>query len=255
MILLATAILASCALLSPAITPPLEPPQDPPLKEPTPRQTPAPDAILYHTLTGRDAQVVFTSDAPLEQVVGKSNAVVGYAIAGPKDQPAKLADATWILPIKSLATGIPLRDQHLAGKEWLDAETYPNIQFVLKRVGDIKEIKRGDGFTTWSATLTGDMTIHGITHELNVADARLSFFQESPKTRAIAAGDLLFLKCEYAVKLSDFGIQNPDVPKKVSDSVKLTQTLKLSTVLAQVPKGPDGEPAKEPGKETSGGLP
>lgn len=76
-------------------------------KEPEP-STPLPEgAALYHTLAGRDAQVVFTTDVPLEKIVGKSNEVVGYAIVGPKDAPRKAVGAEWLLPIKSLATGIP----------------------------------------------------------------------------------------------------------------------------------------------------
>jgi polyisoprenoid-binding protein YceI len=201
------------------------------VKEPAPTAPLPEGSVLYHTLTGREAQVIFTSDAPLEQIVGKSNAVVGFAASGPKDSPAKLAAATWILPVTSIATGIPLRDEHLAGKDWLDAAKFPEIKFVLTRVEDIRELKGGEGYTTSSATLVGNMTIHGVTREVHVPDARFSFLKESAKTKGIAAGDLLFLKCEYAVKLSDYGIVNGDVPKKVADEVKLTQTLRLSTVV------------------------
>lgn len=198
------------------------------VKEPAPPASLPPGSVVYHTLTGREAQVIFTSDAPLEKIVGKSNTVVGFAVPGPKEQPAKLASATWILPVKSLATGLPLRDEHMVGKEWLDAAAHPNIQFVLTRVDDIKEIKRGDGFTTWAAKLVGQMTLHGVTREVQVADARLSFFQESKSTKSIAPGDLLFLKCDYTITLSDFGIRHADVPGKVSDVVTLSQMLRLS---------------------------
>lgn len=198
-------------------------------KEPDPPATLPPGSVVYHTLTGREAQVVFTSEAPVENIVGKSNAVVGYAVPGPKEQPAALVSAAWVLPVRSLATGIPLRDQHLAGKEWLDAETHPEIRFTLTRVDDIKEVKRGEGYTTWSAALVGQMTIHGVSRELRVADARLSFFEASPKTAAIAPGNLVFLKCEYSVTLSEFGIRHADVPDKVADNVRIAQTLRLSS--------------------------
>lgn len=202
-------------------------------KEPQPA-TPVPEgAVLYHTLAGRDAQVVFTTEAPLEKIVGKSNEVVGYAIAGPTDSPAKLAGAEWLLPIKSLATGIPLRDEHLAAKEWLNADEFPNIRFVLSSVDDVKEVKKGDGFSTWSATFVGQMSMHGVTKEIRVPDVRISLFAESEKTKNIAPGNLLFIKCDYTVALSDFGVKHADVPKKVSDTVKLSQMLRLSTVAAQ----------------------
>lgn len=225
----------------------------PRVKEPEPA-APLPDgATLYHTLAGRDAQVVFTTDAPLEKIVGKSNEVVGFAVAGPKDSPAKLASAEWLLPIASIATGIPLRDEHLAGGEWLNAEAYPNIRFVLSSVDDVTEVKKGDGFSTWSATLTGQMTMHGVSREVRVPDARISFFDESEKTKNIAPGQLLFIKCDYTIVLSDFGIKNSDVPKKVSDTVKLSQMLRLSTIadpsVAADAKQPD-KPAPKADEST-----
>lgn len=199
---------------------------------PTPPASLPADAIVYRTLSGREAQVTFTSAAPLERIVGKSNAVQGYAIAGPADQPAKLAGGAWALPVRSLATGIPLRDEHLAGPDWLDADKHPEIRFTLTRVEEIREVKRGEGFTTWSATLVGDMTLHGVTRELKVADARLTFLEESPQSKAIAPGRLLFLKCDYAVRLSDFAVANSDVPKKVGDSVEIGQMLRMTTATA-----------------------
>jgi hypothetical protein len=58
----------------------------------------------------------------------------------------------------------------------------------------------------------------------------------------LAGGDLMFLKCEYIVKLSDFGIRHSDVPKEVSDTVKLVQMLRLST-QRQVPTKSDARDA------------
>jgi len=230
---LAVIILFAC--LSPlpvdVTTPPTTPPtaaaskaatiKPPALPDPLP-----PGAVVYGTLTGREAQV--TSAAPLERIVGKSSAVVGFAIPGPADGPAKLVAASWVLPVKSLATGLPLRDEHMAGPAWLDAARHPTLQFALTRVGAIKQLKRGEGFTTWSVTLVGAMTIHGVTREIQVADARLSFLDESEKTRSIAPGNLIFLKCDYSVTLSDYGIRHADVPIKVSDTVELSQMLRMS---------------------------
>lgn len=203
--------------------------------KPKPHEPQAPVEVaqrgtLYYTLSGKEAQVLFTSRAPLENIVGKSNQVVGYAVAGPVDNPAKLVAAHWSLPVESMATGIPLRDAHMTGDEWLDGERYPTIEFKLKEVQDIAEVKRGEGFSTWSATLVGELTMHGVTRELRVPQARMSFLTASERTASIAPGDLLFVKTSYAVKLSDFGISHKDVPDKVADEIRLEQTLRLSTV-------------------------
>lgn len=237
MMLVLCLALASLSLRQATALP--QPKADPaPRAEPRPASPLAPGAVLYHTLWGRDAQVVFTSDAPLEKIIGKSNAVRGFAVPGPPDNPAKLVNAAWELPVVSLVTGIPLRDEHLAAKDWLDSESFPVVSFVLSRVDDIKEIKRGEEFSTWSGALVGNLTLHGVTHEIVVKDARFSFFAESPKTAAIAPGNLMFLKCEYTVSLTDFGVRNPDVPKKVSDRVTLSQMLRLSSVQPEAIEQP-----------------
>lgn len=196
---------------------------------PTPPAGLPADAKVYRTLHHREAQVTFTSEAPLERIVGKSNEVTGYAAQGPTDNPAKLVSAKWSLPVKSLATGLPLRDEHIGARDWLDAEAHPDITFTLTAVEDIREVKRGDGFSTWSCTLVGTMTMRGVSRELKVADTRLTFMAASERTAAIAPGDLCFLKCDYSVKLSDFGVKNSDVPSKVSDTVAISQLLRMTT--------------------------
>lgn len=207
-------------------------PQTPELKpyEPDVPADLAAKGTLYYTLSGGEAQVLFTSPAPLENIVGKSNRVVGYAVAGPAEGPAALVGAHWVLPVNSIATGIPLRDSHLAGEDWLDARAHPTIEFKLTRVEDIAHVKEGEGYSTWSATLIGQMTIHGVTRELRVPDTRISLLDASERTAGIAPGNLMFVKSSYAVRLSDFGITNKDVPDKVSDEIVLEQTIRLSTV-------------------------
>jgi polyisoprenoid-binding protein YceI len=203
------------------------------------KEPPVPSELLgagtvYHTLSGREAQVVFTSKAPVENIVGKSNRIVGYVVAGPEDHPVALAGAKWILPVRSLATGIPLRDGHMCGDEWLDAKDFPEVSFDLKRVEAIRAVKQGPGFNTWDADLVGDMTLHGVTRELRVRDARISFLQASESTRSIAEGDLLFIKCEYVVELSDFGIRHKDVPGKVASQIRISQMLRMTSSLSGV---------------------
>lgn len=183
---------------------------------------------VYHVLPGKDAQVTFTSDAPLERIKGVSNQVVGYAVAGPSDNPAALQAGEFLLPIASLDTGIPLRDEHLQGKRWLEAESYPDISFVVTGTKNTQLEKDGDGFSTYSITLVGDMTIKGVTKEMEVP-ARLTFMSESDRTRVRARGDLLALRCEYEITLADFGVNGGGMGK-VAETVTLDQALFFSTV-------------------------
>lgn len=245
-------LLCVAPLLSGADKPPsnlasTSPPPVAAIAAPTPPASLPAGSVVYRTLTGREVQVTFTSEAPLERIVGKSNAVLGYAVAGPAENPAKLAGGEWVLPVRSLATGLPLRDEHLVGQAWLDAAAHPTIRFVLSRVDDIKEVKRGESFTTWSGTLVGTMTMHGVSRELKIPETRFSFLRESEQSKAVAPGDLLFLKCDYSVKLSDFGVRNSDVPGKVSDTVELSQMLRLSTKVPEKEESPGkGQDARPP---------
>jgi polyisoprenoid-binding protein YceI len=200
-----------------------------PVVEPEVPTAIASEGVVYHTITGKQTQVTFTSKAPLENIVGKSNSVVGYAVAAQGDTPADLVGAKWILPVESLATGLPLRDEHMY-HEWLDSKLQPEITFTLTSTEDIQLVKSGDGFTTWTLTLVGDMSLHGETKSIRVEKAKLSFLSASEKTAKIAEGDLCFLKCTYSINMSDFGIHHKDVPDKVSDNIKLVQMLRMSTI-------------------------
>lgn len=182
---------------------------------------------VYHVQPGKDAQVTFTSDAPLEHIKGVSNQVVGYAVAG-TDNPADLQAGAYLLPIASLDTGIPLRDEHLQGERWLNASAYPDIAFELTRTKGAELVKDGDGYSTYAVTLVGDMSIKGVTREMEIP-ARLTFMKETERTRSRARGDLLALRCEYDVALSDFGVDGGGGPK-VADVITIDQVLFLSTV-------------------------
>lgn len=183
---------------------------------------------VYHVLPGKDAQVTFTSDAPLERIKGVSAQVVGYAVAGPESDPAALKAGAFLLPIASLDTGIPLRDEHLQGERWLNAGSYPDIAFVITDTKNAHLEKDGEGFSTYSVTLVGEMSIKGVTKEMEIP-ARLTYMAESERTRARAKGDLLALRCEYEITLADFGVDGGGMGK-VAETVTLDQALFFSTV-------------------------
>jgi len=180
---------------------------------------------VYHVLPGKDAQVTFTSDAPLEHIKGVSNKVVGYVVAG---EEGDILAGEFLLPIDSLDTGIPLRDEHMQGERWLNAGSFPDISFSVKETTGVAVAKRGEGYTTYSVTLVGDMSIKGETREMKVP-ARLTFMEESERTKSRAKGDLLALRCEYEVTLADFGVDGGG-GMKVAEVVKLDQALFFSTV-------------------------
>lgn len=209
----------------------------PPFAEPAPdgKTLVVPDEVaakgtVYHTLSGRDRQIHFSSDAPLEKIKGQSNQVIGYAVAGPSGSPAKLQAGEWHLPVESMKTGIPLRDEHLASKDWLDAASHPNIVFQIERVEDVRVVREADAFTTYEATLIGEVTIRGVTRPTTAPKATITFLPASDSTARIAKGDLMAIRAKLQATLSAHNVSHPTVGNKVSDTVDIDVALYLSTV-------------------------
>ena len=179
------------------------------------------------------------SDAPVEKNKGQSDKVIGYCIAG-KDNPAALQGGEWHLPVKSLRTGRGMMDQHLAGKPWLDAESFPEIIFVLRSVKDLKP--EGDSKKAWTGTLDGEFTIHGVTKPVAIKDATIAMVPASDDAAKGVKGDLMAIRAKYPVMLSDYGVKNPAIGSKVADELKLETSLYMSTVK------PEDQPAKSEGE-------
>lgn len=157
---------------------------------------------VFHALKGRDAQVTFTSDAPLEYIKGTSSAVIGYAVAG---EGGELLAGEFHLPVESLDTGIPMRNQHLQSARWLNAGEHPNVVFQIAQTTGVTLAKASETFTTYDVTLVGDMTINGVTREMSIP-ATVTRMPESEATKARFPGDLLAIRCSYPIDLSDFGV-------------------------------------------------
>ena len=213
----------------------------------------------YYSLPGKERLMRFISDAPFEKINGVSNTIIGYTIAGPKDNPAQLQGGEWHLPVASIRTQNDERDSHLRGAEWLDAAKHPNIVFVLKGVKDVKETTPATAegkMRMFTVTLEGEMTLHGITKPISIPGAALRFRPSSDAMRmAVGEGDFLFISAKYELTLADYGIKHKMISgdKKVAEKIQLENTLYMSTVAPedqptkQKPEAkPDGKDAKKP---------
>jgi polyisoprenoid-binding protein YceI len=183
----------------------------------------------YYALTNKDRQVFFESNAPLEKIKGQSNKVIGYAVVSAGSS-GMIAAGEWHLPVKSLKTGIKLRDHHLTTKDWLDAEGSPEIIFQIRKVTDVKQVKKTAAFASYTATLVGDLTLHGVTRSISIPKSTITMMNESDATRKVAPGDLLAIRSKFKVKLSDYGVSHPVIGEKVANEVSLDVSLYMSTV-------------------------
>jgi len=194
---------------------------------------------VYYALTERDRQVYFESNAPLENIKGQSNKVIGFAVAS-SATPGALAAGEWRMPVASMKTGIDLRDEHLASKDWLDAKANPEVTFRLRETKDVKEVKKTDAFASYTATLAGDLTLHGVTKPVTIPGATITMLKASDATKKVAKGDLVSIRSKFTVTLAEFGVVHPVIGDKVAKDVSLDVALYLSTL----PPAQQDAPAK-----------
>ena len=160
-------------------------------------------------------QVSFFSTTPLEDVTGISNAVTGKVTFKVDD--IKTLKGSISVPVASLKTGIDLRDEHMKSENWMDAENYPDITFVIKNVSDVK-IETDNRL---QAKVTGDFTTHGVTKEI-VVPVTLTYLDESEQTKQRAPGDLLGVQATFNITLSDYDVENMVIGQKMAEDVKIT---------------------------------
>ena len=177
--------------------------------------------------------VTFKSEAPLEDIVGTSNKITGFIIFDP-DNPQKGGTAELSVPISSLNTGIPLRDEHLHSPDWLNAEKYQNITLKIDEVKDAKLIKEMDNSRTFELTVSGKFNLNGKSGQIEFP-ARVTFLKENDMTKMKLPGNLLAVRTNFDVALADYKVTGPDnmpiIGAKVSKEIHIDINLIGSTTL------------------------
>lgn len=160
-------------------------------------------------------QASFFSSTPLEDITGVSNDVKGNVTFDVND--IKTLQGSIYISTGSLKTGIDLRDGHLKSANWLDADSYPEITFTIKKVSDVQVLANN----SLKAKVTGDFSVHGVTKEVT-AEATMNYLVESEKTKQRAPGDLLGVQANFDIVLSDYKVSNKILGEKVSDKIAIT---------------------------------
>lgn len=195
--------------------------------------------------------VAFKSTAPLEDIVGTSNQISGQLVFDPTN-PANGGHGELIVPIKSLNTGIPLRDEHLAGTDWLNADRNPNITFKIVELKNVKDIKSTADAKTFDVTAVGDFSLNGKTQRISVP-ARITYLKENEMTKQKMPGNLLAARATFEVALADFGIIGPKgmnlIGSKVGERVEIDLSLVASSAGSAMAGNPCGDKAKMTGQK------
>ena len=117
----------------------------------------------------------------LTNVRGAFTSVTGTVVYDPDNLAASSIHA--VIDVNSISTHDEKRDGHLKSADFFDAATYPTITFDSKKV----VAKSSDEFT-----ITGDLTMHGVTKEVTLEAQGPAPEQKDPwgntKTGASAKG-------------------------------------------------------------------
>jgi polyisoprenoid-binding protein YceI len=149
--------------------------------------------------------VQFTSDAPLEKVVGVSNTLSGWVSLDPD----KLQDGIrgeFEVDVRAFETGLPSRNEQLRDII-LNASAHPVATFKIDRVVATSKPRLVEGAPTL-VRLEGSLRMRGITRPQLVI-AKLSYFRESPTTRQRLPGNLIKVSATLDVDTEQFQISMP----------------------------------------------
>lgn len=148
------------------------------------------------------------NDAAFENFTGQTHNVQGSIAFDPQSHKG---GGKITVDLSSIDTGIAMRNEHMRGEMWLNTAKFPTATFETTQV-------RYLGADRYR--VSGKLTLHGVTRPVST-EATVKYIKQSEATKkAMFTGDVLQLKTDFSVKLSDFGVMIPDmVQGKVSDTL------------------------------------
>jgi polyisoprenoid-binding protein YceI len=149
--------------------------------------------------------ISFESKMDVEDIVGSSNQVKGWV----KRNSAGRVTFALKVPVKSLKTGIAMRDMHLRSPMWLNAKKFPHIQFKGTKATKLRNGK-------WR--VSGVFTMHGVSRRMSVV-VRVRKISAAIAARAgLGRANWLRLRTKFNLRLSHFGVKIPGMAAaKVND--------------------------------------
>jgi polyisoprenoid-binding protein YceI len=152
------------------------------------------------------SSIQFVSDAPLEKFTGKSNSLSGEITVDPNKPEKAKGDVR--AEVATIKTNVALRDEHLAGENWLDAKKYPQARFVITKISGVSKLKPND---LTEVTVNGKFSLHGVTKDVTTK-AKVRY---TPGAKAT-----LRVQTSLTVHLEDYKVSIPSiVALKVSPDI------------------------------------
>ncbi|MBL7990553.1 MAG: YceI family protein [Candidatus Kapabacteria bacterium] len=163
-------------------------------------------------------QAQFSSKAPLENIDGGTATVTGSFTLDLGNLEATTGKV--LVAVNTMQTGIALRDRHLQEKDWLDAESNPNITFDIKKLSSVQIVSSGGGKGVAKANAEGVFTLHGVGKAMTIS-IEITYMEKAPN-------DLVMIKVnDFPVSLKEHGVTGRKgiIGSKVSEIITIKATL------------------------------
>lgn len=178
----------------------------------TPLATSSASAQSRTVSAQRGSGIQFVSDAPLERMTGRSSSLTGDFTFDPNN--LSNVSGTLRVPVRSLRTGIDLRDEHLRGDTWLDAQRCPDISLEVTGIEGASSLQPN---TATRVRLRGNFTVHCVSRPVTI-NATLRWIPDSNELRAQA---------RFEVTLTEHNISVPaPVRLKVANTLQVNARLR-----------------------------
>lgn len=163
-------------------------------------------------------QAQFSSKAPLENIDGGTATVTGSFTLDLGNLEATTGKV--LVAVNTMQTGIALRDRHLQEKDWLDAESNPNITFDIKKLSGVQIVSSGGGKGVAKANAEGVFTLHGVGKAMTIS-IEITYMEKAPN-------DLVMIKVnDFPVSLKEHGVTGRKgiIGSKVSEIITIKAML------------------------------
>jgi len=164
--------------------------------------------------------VSFTSDAPIELIVGKTSVIKGSINIDESLDLSKPFTAVFEVDLASIDTGIALRNEHMRDN-FLETKKFPKAVFTVKNQPGVTGVLKDRQKMTIKAT--GDFALHGVTVKKSVP-VDITFYKSCKDTQdKFEFCDLIQIKSTFNIAFKDHAIKRPEVVfQKLADTVVVT---------------------------------
>ena len=161
-----------------------------------------PDAKTF-TLSNKAGanEIKFQLDAPIETIKGTASDIQGSLTINMRNIEAMRGTIT--VGVKSMTTGLGLRDNHMLNPEWLDVAQYPTITYTIEKCIDLltKQTDANSGRAVIEGKAVGSFTLHGVTKPL-IASFSMTYSKGSSQ-----ATETVSIRTQFSIPWKEYGVK------------------------------------------------